>query len=115
MSGSFTWDAIVRIGTIKPYEKALVITVVHEHATFSRESGSRSRAFWNTVICFNETLRRQLVHDLSPGDLVHFQGFVRTTTFTDEVDAKRRAVDLVITRFDLLHKHIEGPKHAMSE
>lgn len=29
MSGSFTWDAIVRIETIKAYEKALVLTVYH--------------------------------------------------------------------------------------
>jgi DNA replicative helicase MCM subunit Mcm2 (Cdc46/Mcm family) len=55
------------------------------------------------------SLRTDIVEHLTPGDLVHFQGYVRTSTFTDDADAKRRAVDLVIQRFDLLHKHIDGP------
>ncbi|WP_299210620.1 single-stranded DNA-binding protein [uncultured Tateyamaria sp.] len=109
MSGSFTWDAIVRIGTIKPYEKALVLTVYHELDGYRADTRSPARPAWNTIICFKDRLRAELIDQLTPGDLVHFEGYVRTTTFTDDADAKRRAVDLVITRFDLLHKHIDGP------
>lgn len=109
MSGSFTWDAVVRIGTIKPYEKALVLTVYHTLGT--RPAGTRGleRPAWNTIVCFKQPLRDQIVDHLSPGDLCHFHGYVRTGTFTDDADAKRRAVDLIILRFDLLHTHIEGP------
>ncbi|MGH1416266.1 MAG: hypothetical protein ACRBB0_22450 [Pelagimonas sp.] len=109
MSGSFTWDAIVRIGTIKPYDKALVLTVYHELDGYGTDARSPARPVWNTIICFKDRLRAELSDQLAPGDLVHFEGYVRTTTFTDDADAKRRAVDLVITRFDLLHKHIDGP------
>lgn len=109
MSGSFTWDAIVRIGTIKSYEKALVLTVYHELDGYGTDTRSPARPVWNTIICFKDRLRAELTDQLAPGDLVHFKGYVRTTTFTDDADAKRRAVDLVITRFDLLHKHIDGP------
>lgn len=109
MSGSFTWDAIVRIGTIKPYDQALVLTVYHELEGRTHETRAPSKPAWNTIVCFKARLREELVSHLSPGDLVHFQGYVRTTTFTDDADAKRRAVDLVIGRFDLLHKHIDGP------
>tara|TARA_R110002020_G_scaffold333755_1_gene549180 strand:- start:536 stop:886 length:351 start_codon:yes stop_codon:yes gene_type:complete len=109
MSGSFTWDAIVRIGTIKPYEKALVLTVFHTLASQKSLPRSPERPAWNTIVCFKDSLRTDIVEHLTPGDLVHFQGYVRTSTFTDDADAKRRAVDLVIQRFDLLHKHIDGP------
>lgn len=107
MSGSFTWDAIVRVGTLKPYERALVITVYHELDANAVEA---ARPVWNTIVCFKDTLRSRITEHLVPGDLVHFQGYVRTTTFTDEADAKRRAVDLVVQRFDILHKHVDGPK-----
>lgn len=109
MSGSFTWDAIVRIGTIKPYEKALVLTVFHELDRAWADTRASSKPAWNTIVCFKTPLRGQIVDHLAAGDLVHFHGFVRTTSFTDDADAKRRAVDLVIQRFDLLHKHIDGP------
>jgi len=109
MSGSFSWDAIVRIGTLKPYEKALVITVYHELDSTRGGARAESKPDWNTIVCFNTRLRAHMQDDLAPGDLVHFQGYVRTTTFTDDADAKRRAVDLVVLRYDLLHKHIEGP------
>jgi len=109
MSGSFTWDAIVRIGTIKPYEKALVLTVYHELDGYAPDARSPARPIWNTIVCFKDRLRTELTEHLAPGDLVHFHGYVRTTSFTDDADAKRRAVDLVIQRFDLLHKHIDGP------
>ncbi|MDF1670215.1 MAG: single-stranded DNA-binding protein [Roseovarius sp.] len=109
MSGSFTWDAIVYVGTIKPYEKALVLTVYHELDPLSAERRTAPKPAWNTIVCFKDSLRGQIVDHLAPGDLVHFHGFVRTTSFTDDADAKRRAVDLVIQRFDLLHKHIDGP------
>lgn len=39
MSGSFTWDAIVHIGSIKAYEKALVLTVYH---TLDSQPASRA-------------------------------------------------------------------------
>lgn len=109
MSGSFSWDAIVHVGTIKPYEKALVLTVYHELEPLSAEKRAVPKPAWNTIVCFKQTLRAQLIDNLSPGDLVHFHGFVRTTTFKDDADSKRRTVDLVIQRFDLLHKHIDGP------
>lgn len=109
MSGSFNWDAIVRIGTIKPYEKALVLTVYHELDSYAADTRSQARPIWNTIVCFKDRLRAELTEHLAPGDLVHFHGYVRTTSFTDDADAKRRAVDLVIQRFDLLHKHIDGP------
>ena len=109
MSGSFTWNAIVRIGALKPYEKALVITVYHECDQWHDGPRAPAHAHWNTIVCFNAALRDRLQTALTAGDLVHFQGYVRTTTFTDEAEATRRAVDLVITRFDLLQKHIEGP------
>lgn len=109
MPGSFTWNANVRIGSLKPYEQALVITVVHELERFTDDRGSTTTPCWNTVVCFKQTLRAQLESSLAPGDLVHFQGFVRTSSYTDDKEAKRRTVDLVITQFDILHKHIEGP------
>lgn len=109
MSGSFTWDAIVRIGSIKPYEKALVLTVFHELTAWGDGPRAPAHPVWNTIVCFKDALRAQLTRDLGEGDLVHFHGYVRTTTFTDDADAKRRAVDLVIQRYDLLHKHIDGP------
>ncbi|WP_113913480.1 single-stranded DNA-binding protein [Roseovarius dicentrarchi] len=109
MSGSFTWDAVVRIGSIKPYEKALVLTVYHTLDAHPVSPRSPERSAWNTIVCFKAPLRDQIVEHLSPGDLCHFHGYVRTGTFTDNADAKRRAVDLVIQRFDLLHKHIDGP------
>lgn len=108
MSGSFTWDAIVRIGTIKAYERALVLTVFHELEPFG-EARSQPQPVWNTIVCFKDGLRAQISEHLGAGDLVHFHGYVRTGTFTDDADAKRRAVDLVIQRFDLLHEHIDGP------
>tara|TARA_R110000787_G_scaffold189948_4_gene301505 strand:+ start:97 stop:435 length:339 start_codon:yes stop_codon:yes gene_type:complete len=109
MSGSFTWDAIVRIGTIKPYEKALVLTVLHTFEGQPSKPRGPERPAWNTIVCFKAPPRDQIVEHLLPGDLCHFHGFVRTGTFTDDADAKRRAMDLVIQRFDLLHKHIDGP------
>lgn len=109
MSGSFTWDAIVRVGTIKPYEKALVLTVYHTLDAHPVSPRSPDHPAWNTIVCFKAPLREQIVDHLSPGDLCHFHGFVRTGTFTDDADMRRRAVDLVIQRFDLLHKHIDGP------
>lgn len=109
MSGSFTWDAVVYIGSIKAYEKALVLTVYHTLEGQTAASRTPERPAWNTIVCFKQPLRDQIVDHLSPGDLCHFHGYVRTGTFTDDADAKRRAVDLVILRFDLLHKHIEGP------
>lgn len=111
MSGSFTWDAIARVGTIIPYEKALVLTVYHELEGFAPHRRSQAKPIWNTIVCFKHKLRTELTEHLAPGDLVHFHGYVRTTTFTDDADAKRRAVDLVIQRFDLLHKHIDGPAY----
>ena len=108
MSGSFTWDAIVRIGTIKPYERAIVLTVYHE-LDHVGEARAHPRPVWNTIVCFKDGLRAQITDHLSTGDLVHFQGYVRTGTFVDDADDKRRSVDLVILRFDLLHKHIDGP------
>lgn len=109
MSGSFTWDAIVQVGTIKPYEKALVLTVYHELESHSGDNRAASKPAWNTIVCFRERMRSEIIDHLAPGDLVHFHGYVRTGTFTDDVDDKRRTVDLVIQRFDLLHKHIDGP------
>lgn len=109
MSGSSSWNAIVTVGTIKPYEKALVLTVYHELEAFSGDRRTPPRPVWNTIVCFKDALRDHIIDHLTPGDLVHFQGYVRTTSFTDDADAKRRAVDLVIHRFDLLHKHIDGP------
>ncbi len=93
----------MRIGTIKSYEKALVITVYHELDGYRTDTRSAARTDWNSIICFKDRLRAEVTDQLAPGDLVHFEGYVRTTTFTDDADAKRRAVDLVITRFDLLH------------
>lgn len=107
MAGSFSWSANVRIGTLKPYAKALVMTVAHDLDRFNSESGSTVTTYWNTIVCYRKSLRAELEHSLAPGDLVHFQGYVRTTTFTDDVDAKRRAVDLVVTSYDVLHKHID--------
>jgi hypothetical protein len=109
MSGSFTWDAIVQVGTIKPYEKALVLTVYHELESHFGDYRAASKPAWNTIVCFRERMRSEIIDHLAPGDLVHFHGYVRTGTFTDDVDDKRRTVDLVIQRFDLLHKHIDGP------
>lgn len=109
MPGSFTWAANVRLGSLKPYQAALVITVVHDFERYDRETGATTTPVWNTIVCFKPALRRRLETSLAPGDLVHFQGYVRTTSFTDDSDAKRRAVDLVITQFDVLHKHIDGP------
>lgn len=109
LSGSFTWDAIVQVGTIKPYEKALVLTVYHELESNFGDTRAASKPAWNTIVCFKDKLRSEIIDHLAPGDLVHFHGYVRTTSFTDDADAKRRAVDLVIQRFDLLHKHIDGP------
>lgn len=113
MSGSFTWSAIVQVGTLKPYSKALVITVVHELERFDTEKGASVTPVWNTIICFRKDLRHRLESDLTPGDLVHFEGYVRTGSFTDETEAKRRSVDLVITRYDCLQKHIDSPKTAV--
>lgn len=113
MSGSFTWSAIVQVGTLKPYPNALVITVVHELERFDTEKGASVTPVWNTVVCFRKELRDQMASDLSPGDLVHFEGYVRTSSFTDETEAKRRAVDLVITRYDCLRRHIDTPKDAI--
>lgn len=110
MSGSFTWSAIVQVGTLKSYPNALVITVVHELERFDTEKGASVTPLWNTIVCFRKDLRDRLESDLSPGDLVHFEGYVRTTSFTDDMEAKRRAVDLVITRYDCLQKHIESPQ-----
>ncbi len=110
MSGSFTWAANVRIGTIKPYSAALVITVVHEWERYGAGQGAESIPVWNTIVCFKTALRDRLQASLAPGDLVSFQGYVRTTSFTDDSDAKRRAVDLVVTAFDLLQKHVDGPR-----
>ncbi|WP_029062859.1 single-stranded DNA-binding protein [Labrenzia sp. DG1229] len=107
MAGSFTWSANVRVGTLKPYAKALVITVVHDIERFDSEKGASTSAIWNTIVCFRKTLREEIEGTLAPGDLVHFQGNVRTTTFTDDADATRRAVDLVATGYDILHKHID--------
>jgi len=109
MSGSFTWDAIVYIGSVKAYEKALVLTVYHTLEGQTAASRTPERPAWNTIVCFRQPLRDQIVDHLSQGDLCHFHGYVRTGTFTDDADAKRRAVDLVVLSFDLLHKHIEGP------
>lgn len=110
MAGSFTWVANVRVGTIKPYPNALVMTVVHEMDYFTADQGSKSTPYWNTIICFKTPLRDRLQSTLAPGDLVAFQGYVRTTSFTDDGNAKRRTVDLVVTAFDVLHKHIDGPR-----
>jgi single-stranded DNA-binding protein len=109
MSGSFTWDAIVRIGTIKPYEKALVLTVFH--TLDSRKSLPRSpeRPAWNTIVCFKDNLRTDIVEHLSPGDLVHFQGYVRTSTFTDDADAKRPAVRSLAQTHQRSHRLLNGP------
>jgi single-stranded DNA-binding protein len=109
MAGSFTWTANVRVGTVKPYERALVLTVVHELDRFTAGHGATSTPIWNTVVCFKPALRKQLASCLAPGDLVHLQGYVRTSAFTDDSDDKRRAVDLVVTQFDVLLKHIDGP------
>ncbi|GFE67031.1 single-stranded DNA-binding protein [Litoreibacter roseus] len=110
MAGSFTWVANVRVGTIKPYPNALVMTVVHERDHFTAGEGSTSTSHWNTIVCYRAPLRDRLQSALAPGDLVSFQGYVRTTSFTDDSNAKRRTVDLVVTAFDLLHKHIDGPR-----
>jgi single-stranded DNA-binding protein len=112
MTGSFTWNAIVRVGTLKPNDQALVITVVHEVERYQVGQGASSTPAWNTVVCFKHTLRSQLEAALAPGDLVHLQGYVRTGSFTDDKDDKRRTVDLVVTQFDLLNKHIDGPETA---
>jgi len=109
MSGSFTWDVIVQVGTIKSYEKALMLTVYHELESHFGDSRTGAKPAWNTIVCFKERMRSDIIDHLAPGDLVHFHGYVRTGTFTDDVDDKRRTVDLVIQRFDLLHKHIDGP------
>lgn len=109
MAGSFTWSANVRVGSLKPYPNALVITVVHDLERFDGARGATTTPVWNTIVCFKAPLRERLETGLAPGDLVNFHGYVRTTSFTDDSDARRRAVDLVITRFDLLHKHIDGP------
>ena len=74
MAGSFTWTANVRVGTLKPYQGALVITVVHELERFNTERGATTTPVWNTVVCFKKSLRKQLEHTLAPGDLVHLQG-----------------------------------------
>jgi len=108
MAGSFTWTANVRVGVLKPYPKALVITVVHELERFDSDSGSSSTPVWNSIVCFRKVLRDRLEAGLSPGDLVHFQGYVRTSTFTDDAEAKRRTVDLVVTQFDVLRKRIDA-------
>lgn len=108
MAGSFTWTANVRVGTLKPYPNALVITVVHELERFDSAAGATSKPVWNSVVCFRKDLRDRLQASLSPGDLVHFQGYVRTSTFTDDAEAKRRTVDLVITQYDVLRKHIDA-------
>lgn len=107
MAGSFAWTANVRVGTLKPYPTALVITVVHEYDRFDSDAGPIRTPVWNTVVCFKQDLRKRLDRDLGPGDLVHFQGYVRTSTFTDDTEAKRRAVDLVVTQYDILQKHID--------
>ena len=77
MSGSFTWNAIVRIGALKPYEKALVITVYHERDQWHDGPRAPAHAHWNTIVCFNAALRDRLQTALTAGDLVHFQGYVR--------------------------------------
>jgi len=109
MPGSFTWDAIVRIGTIKPYPRALVITVYHDAEHLNGTERRSPRPEWNTIVCFKPGLKDRILRHLAPGDLVHFEGFVRTGTFTDDADTTRRTVDLVIKTFDLLNKHIDGP------
>lgn len=108
MAGSFTWSAMVRVGSLKPYPNALVITVVHEFVRLDADAGSTSTPVWNSVVCFRQDMRKRLAHNLSPGDLVHLQGHVKTSTFKDETEAKRRAVDLVVTQYDVLQKHIDA-------
>lgn len=109
MSGSFTWNAIVRVGSISRYEKATVITVLHEYKKKDAAGSLKTHPCWNSVISFNDRMRTLLEDKLSEGDLVHFTGTVRTNTFQTETDEKRRTVDLVISSFDLLQRHIEGP------
>lgn len=109
MSGSFTWNAIVRIGSIKAYEKATVMSVVHEYATKDDRGSYKQVPVWNNVICFKEPLRKLLVSKLAEGDLIHLTGTVRTKTLEDEHKETWRTVDLVVSSFDLLQKHIRGP------
>ena len=108
MAGSFTWTANVRVGSLNPYPNALVITVVHEYDRFDSDAGPTNTPVWNTVVCFRQDLRKRLERDLTPGDLVHLQGYVRTSTFTDDTETKRRTVDLVVTQYDVLQKHIDA-------
>ena len=109
MSGSFTWNAIVRIGRINAYEKATVINVMHEYATKDDRGSYKKVPAWNSVVCFKPQLRELLETKLREGDLVHLTGTVRTNTFQDEHDERRRTVDLVVSTFDILQKHIGGP------
>jgi len=105
----------VQVGSLKPYPNALVITVVHEHERFTPENGATVTPVWNTIVCFRKDLRERIEADLSPGDLVHFEGYVRTSSYTDNTEAKRRTVDLVISRYDCLRRHIDAPPQAIPD
>ena len=109
MSGSFTWSAIVRIGSINAYKKATTITVVHEYATRDDRGSWKTVPVWNTVVCFKPPLRKLLESKLAEGDLVHLTGTVRTKTLEDQHEETWRMVDLVVSSFDLLQKHLRGP------
>lgn len=109
MSGSFTWSAIVRVGSVKSFDKATVITVVHEYSKKDDRGSHKTIPVWNSVVCFNDQLCDLLESKLGAGDLVHMTGWVRTNTFQGEHDEKRRTVDLVVSGFDLLDKHIGSP------
>ncbi|GBG96036.1 single-stranded DNA-binding protein [Lactococcus termiticola] len=83
-----------------PKEKSLVRMTIAVKRRYKNGEGEREADFINTV--FWGRLAENFAVYAKKGALVALEGEIRTRSYTDKFEQKRRIVELVVSNYDLL-------------